>query len=452
MIFNKFYKNPLYISVAKGILFIFIIFIFQIDTPAQDKKEKKQVEQTKSDIKVKKTKEEKVLKKPPAKPGSGKKDVDKKKKKAEPKIPEDEQKKADRIIKAIKYDIHKERKTAIGKILIIRNKALIKKLGEILIDIIDNESDSEVKIKAINVAGELLLKDSVPALKKSLKDDSKDVRLNVIHALKIIGDNSVAPELIEMLKEEDLETNSTYTQALIETLGTLKATDIRKYAVDSIFSDKTTKNNREQFVLLLGKLGSKDSKEALLKLFKDEEEDKDIRAYAVNSLAKLEIKEAVQDINNIIKIIDSYPFKQKRRYYNLYIYCIAALARLGDDSVIPRLIDSLKSDNTAVRLRAIKLIKELKDKRTIDILKYKRDYDPSPKVQKAAEDALEVFAPDKKKPTEKGTDQKSKGKPEKEKAETKPEPAGKGPAIKQDTSDKKSGTSEKKKTNTKSKL
>ncbi len=34
------------------------------------------------------------------------------------------------------------------------------------------------------------------------------------------------------------------------------------------------------------------------------------------------------------------------------------------------------------------MMKELKDKRTIDILKYKMKYDPSPKVQKAAKEAL----------------------------------------------------------------
>jgi hypothetical protein len=44
-----------------------------------------------------------------------------------------------------------------------------------------------------------------------------------------------------------------------------------------------------------------------------------------------------------------------------------------------------------VRLQAVKLIKDLKDKRTIDILKYKVKHDPSPKVQKAAREALEAM-------------------------------------------------------------
>ena len=42
-----------------------------------------------------------------------------------------------------------------------------------------------------------------------------------------------------------------------------------------------------------------------------------------------------------------------------------------------------------MRLKTIKLLGEFKDKRTIDILKYKRDHDPSLRVQNAAKSVLE---------------------------------------------------------------
>jgi HEAT repeat protein len=145
---------------------------------------------------------------------------------------------------------------------------------------------------------------------------------------------------------------------------------------------------REYFVLFLGNTGSKKSKDFLLELYKDEEENKTIRAYAVNAISKLGIKEAAPDIKEVLKQIDSYSFKKKKRFYSLSIYSITALVKLGDSEALPRLIDSLKSNNMAIRLRAIKLLKDLKDKRTIDILKYKIKYDPSVKVQKAAKEAL----------------------------------------------------------------
>jgi HEAT repeat protein len=65
------------------------------------------------------------------------------------------------------------------------------------------------------------------------------------------------------------------------------------------------------------------------------------------------------------------------------------LVELGDTDSIPLLMDSLRSDNTATRLKAVNLIKDFNDERTIDILKYKMQNDPSPKVRSAAKKALE---------------------------------------------------------------
>lgn len=307
---------------------------------------------------------------------------------------EKEKKRAEWIEKTIEFSTHKERKRAIDYILTIKNKELKTRLQEKLITIISDESDSEVKIKAITVAGELKLKESVPTIQNSLDDESEDVKIAAVYSLKTIGDHSAKQILIEKLQGQTLEKNSTYTEALINTLADFKAIELQKFAIDAILNDKTTRNIRELFVLFLGKIESKESKDTLIKLLKDDEEDKGIRAFAANSLAYLGITEASNEINDVIKKIESYPYKKKKKYYNLYIYCIAALAKLGDERAIPRLIDSLRSDNPIVRIRGIKLIKELKDERTIDILKYKMNYDPSQKVQKAAKEALKAIGID----------------------------------------------------------
>jgi HEAT repeat protein len=52
-------------------------------------------------------------------------------------------------------------------------------------------------------------------------------------------------------------------------------------------------------------------------------------------------------------------------------------------------MNSLRSDNSDVRYKAILLIKDFNDERTIDILKYKMKNDPSAKVRNAARKALE---------------------------------------------------------------
>lgn len=301
---------------------------------------------------------------------------------------EKEKKKAEWIKKVIDYDIHRERARAIDEILTIKNESLRAELEEKLIHIIENEINADVKIKAITVAGELKLKDAVPGLIKSLDDETDDIRINAVYSMKKIGDTSAKPVLIEKLREQDLSENSTYIIALLETLGEFKAVELQKEAVQWIENTETTKNNRELLVIFLGKTGSKDSKDLLLKLLTSEDEDVDVRALAANSLAKLDLAETSGAINDTVKKIESYPFKKRTRYYKLYIYCIGALARLGDESALPRLMDSLRSNNASVRLYAIKLLREFKDKRTIDILKHKVKYDPSVKVRHEAGDAL----------------------------------------------------------------
>ncbi|MFH0975473.1 MAG: HEAT repeat domain-containing protein [Spirochaetota bacterium] len=305
-----------------------------------------------------------------------------------------ERRKADWIIKTIDSGIHKDRKSAINQILTIKDQSLKNELGKKLIEVIKDEAELEVKIKAITVIGEIKVNEAVPDLLNCLNDDSEDVKVAAIYAIKRIGDISAKPTLITKLKEQKFENSSTLIEALIDTLGEFKAIELSAFAAETIKNTKTNQIVRELLVLFLGKVDSKESKGILLELLNDEDENEQIRAFAVNSIANLKINEAIPDIEKVTKTIDSYPFNKKKKYFNLYIYCIAALVKLGDEKAFPLFLNALRSDNAVVRLKAVKLVKETKDKRTIDILKYKMLYDPSLKVQSAAKEALKELGVD----------------------------------------------------------
>ncbi len=317
---------------------------------------------------------------------------------------DDEQKKKDRdrkkaewIEKTLKYGINKDRREALNNILDIRDDAVKKDMERLLVDVLKEETDADVKIKAITVASELKLSAAGPYFIKSLEDESVDVRIAAVQGLKRINDSSSAPTLVTKLKAQDLSTESNYTEALIDALGAFKAAELAGFAEAAVKDLKTTRNIRQQMVLFLGKIGSVGQKDFLVKLLTDEEEDADIRSYAANSLSHLGLKETAADLDKVITTIEGYPFKKKKDYYTLYLYCVAAMAKLGDDRAFPRLMNALKSDSAASRIKAINLLGELKDKRSIDILKYKRDHDPNSGVQKAAREALkEMGVSDKK--------------------------------------------------------
>ncbi|HPJ38290.1 MAG TPA: HEAT repeat domain-containing protein [Spirochaetota bacterium] len=301
---------------------------------------------------------------------------------------ENEKKMCEWIERTMDFGIQKERLEAMNHILKVHNDERKKKLGALLETIIKDEIDIEVKSKAIYIAGEIELKSAVPIIASSLDDETEDVRIASVYALKKIKDLSVTGKMVEIMKKQDLRKDSNFTGALLETLGEFKASSLKDYTLKAIKDDKTTKNNREQLIIFLGRADIKESKEFLLKIFQDDDEDVMMRSYAVNSLAHLEAKDAGGIIDKEMQKIEKYPFKKRKNYFRLYLYGVSALARLGDQRAYPRLLNSVRSNNPSVRLQAVRLLKEIKGKRTIDILKYKMKYDPSPRIQSEAKKAL----------------------------------------------------------------
>ncbi len=325
---------------------------------------------------------------------SKKKPVPKNKKKApEKKNPRQEQLERDqrntkKIKEVIAFGIHDERKEAINRILQVKDKGLRKELVDLLLKMLPDEINSEVKIKALTVLGEIKAKRGEEVFKKLLSDKAEDVKVAAVYAIKNNEMKSLSKDLMSELKKQDLEKDSMYMEALITTLGTFKSAELLEYAKKSISSNSTASTIRERFVLYLGKLKNQGSKDFLLKLYTDEEEEMTVRSYAVNALGHMNAQDAIAPIKKVLEDIDTYSFKKKKRYFTLSMYSIAALVKLGDKTAVPRLMDSLKSQNPKVRMKAISLLAELKDKRTIDILKYKMKYDPNTNVQKRAREAL----------------------------------------------------------------
>ncbi len=316
------------------------------------------------------------------------------KKQAEKDPRQSEEKKAEWIEQTLNYGIQEERLSAVNKIHEIKDPAIRGRLVSKLLSVIKEEEDPELLIKSITVLGEMKETSAIPVIMEKIDHKSEDVGTAAVYALKNLNATAAKEKLAQKLKSQNLENNSNFTDALIQTLGEFKAAELVPYTREALGNPKTDKGVKENLVIFLGKVQSIESKDILLKIYKDEEEDVALRSYAVNSLSKLGSKEVAADIKEIIKNIDSYDVKKRKKYYNLYLYSIAALAKLGDQEAIPKLINALRSNSVQVRLKAISLIKEFKDKRTIDILKYKMNYDQSPKVQSAARKALKEMGVD----------------------------------------------------------
>jgi HEAT repeat protein len=301
----------------------------------------------------------------------------------------DDAKKAEKIESTLEYGMQKERKIAIIMINDIKDEQIKNKLIEKLINIIGNDSDIEVRKAAVTAIGDHKSETAAPALIKALDDEEEDVKIAACYALGRIKAESAKTKLIELLQKQDLKKDSNLTDAIITTLYEIKSPDILELAVTSAKDNETSRMIRERLIIYIGNTGSAAQKDFLIELFKNDEEEAGIRSYAIKSIAKLKLKEATPEIKEIIKEIDSYSFAKKKKYYDIYMQAVAALVEMGDTDSIDLLMNSLRSDNTAVRLKAVNLIKEFNDERTIDILKYKMKNDPNARIRKTARKALE---------------------------------------------------------------
>ncbi len=301
----------------------------------------------------------------------------------------DDAKKGEKIESTLEYGMQKDRKIAIIMINDIKDEQIKNRLIQKLIFILEHDSDIEVRKSAVTAIGDHKAASSTAALVKALDDPSEDIKIAVCYALGRIKADSARTKLVELFRKQDLKLDSNLTDAIITTLYEIKAPDILDVAVTAGKDSTTSKMLREKLIIYIGYTGSVAQKDFLIELFKNEEEDNALRSYAIKSISKLKMKEATADIKNMIKEIDSYPFNKKKKYYELYMNSVAALVEMGDTDSIELLMNSLRSDNTSVRLKAVNLIKEFSDERTIDILKYKMKNDPSGKVRKAARKALE---------------------------------------------------------------
>jgi len=318
-----------------------------------------------------------------------KKQTDEKKKDiSQDKKIEAEKRKTEWIKKTIQYGIQDDRIDAIKSTLTIKDPSQKNDIIKLLDELMPQETNPEVKRTAITVVSELKSSSSSSWIIASLNDNSEEVKIAAVYAIDTLKATEAIPKLEGILKEQKFTENSNFTEALIRTLGKLKDTQLKDFAIERIKDTKTTDNLRQLFILFLGDLEDISSKDFLLGIVKDKDEDTTIRSYAAVALAKIGAKDTAGDLLEIIKEIDSYPVNKRKDYYSFSMYCTAALVKMGDSNAIPRLMEALRSNNPVVRLRAVELMKDLKDKRTIDILKYKIQYDPSPKVQKAAKEAL----------------------------------------------------------------
>jgi len=304
--------------------------------------------------------------------------------------PEQISKKKEVLSKVIRYGTSQERKQALGELTKFP-KEYSSELYVLLADQLKSEKDLGMKISLLKTVGDLGLKENKDAIIGFFEDTNEDVAKQAVTTAKKLKLPEATDPLFEKIKKEDFTKNSNALSLYINTIGELPNGVVAAGFLETKFREKFNHSDmRGQIALYFGTVQYKESEHALIDIAFDEIQPTMLRCYAMNTLGKLKAESSKPKFYELLDSLKKTSGKlDAKKAQSLKIYAIGALVTMGDKDVFQELNEFARDDDSMVRLRAIEFMGNLKDPKALELLEYKRDRDPSPKVQKAAKKAIE---------------------------------------------------------------
>ncbi|WP_244934801.1 HEAT repeat domain-containing protein [Leptospira jelokensis] len=306
--------------------------------------------------------------------------------------PEQISKKKDVLSKMIRYGTSQERKQALGE-LVRFPKESANDLYVLVGEQLKTEKDMGMKIVLLKTVGDLDLKENHETIISLFEDTNEDVNKQAVTSAKKMKLTEATSPLLEKVKKEDFTKNSNSLALYISALGELPEGKMAAPFLETKFREKFNNPDiRGQIALYFGIVLYHEAESALLEVAFDDIQPTTLRCYSMNTLGKLKSDTAKPKLYELLDSLKKTSGKlDAKKAQSLKIYAIGALVTMGDKEVFQELNEFARDDDSMVRLRAIEFMGSLKDPKALELLEYKRDRDPSPKVQKAAKKAIDMI-------------------------------------------------------------
>ena len=272
--------------------------------------------------------------------------------------------------------------------------------------------DTEVlsALKAIEESGERSLDGSIrDLLAESTSRELRVAILDYFGRLEHKGAEETALRLLEETEDQSL------TVALIRYLQAVRSADALPLLRERL--DRPEGGIARSAIQALGRLGSREEADLLLKRFEDPEFPVDLKSDLILALGDLKQEAAVEPLMAIAGNPDEE--KMQRMYAAdalgrigdpravpvleelfssddalLRAYAASALGRFDRDEVRRLLVQGLRDSNVRVRISAAKSLGALRAKEAVDVLEYKAARDPEPQMRLQALQTLgEIGSP-----------------------------------------------------------
>lgn len=314
-------------------------------------------------------------KEPPKKPA----------KKEEPKL-----ELVERIRLVLQFGNTAQVRSSLSKIHTLKSEADQKSLIPQLKDLL-KKSDGELLHSTIIAIGELPWKDLDSELVHFLDNENTAVVGAAANAINKKHITQAIDTLKEKISKIDYTVSFPYVNDVLNAYASFKDPALK----DFIFEKIKDKNVLLPYKTFMAKYlsvipDSGEIKDYFIKVMADEKEPLDLRIDAIRALSTMKAYDAKQPLHKLLERVDAETdVNKKRENFTLSLEIIATLVTLKDETVKYRLMQMARDDDERTRLRAIRRLGELKEKEFIDLLEYKKKYDTSTAVQRAAADALD---------------------------------------------------------------
>ncbi len=213
-----------------------------------------------------------------------------------------------------------------------------------------HDPDLDVQAKAVDVIVKINHPETIKFLVNALKDESEYTRRAAVEVLNEIGDEDSVKDLLAAIKDDDWWVRSRAGDALAEIGGPRVVNSVLR-----LINDKDD-DIRRTAIEILNATKDEAAVDHLMKATDDA--DWWVRERAVDALAEIGNTKAVPKLVNMLG--------QNAKTDTVVV---RALAKLGDKSVLSKLIPLLTNPERAVQLEAIKTISHLADEQHAETIR-----------------------------------------------------------------------------------
>lgn len=250
----------------------------------------------------------------------------------------------------------------------------VREAGDLLLKYTGREKNPALRKSMMSLLVSFSNQGVIPLLVKAVKDE-KEPALRIF-GLMSLGEMKARKQYAAVAEHIDSEDEITAETAL-RSLGQMEAVECLDRLKEKLRAEKNERI-RTGIILALSGLGTEKAQEDLISVFTNGKEKEINRCYAATGLGRIKNR---RSFDLLTGQYDGAPPRIRVRI-------VESLGQLEERDAIGLLIEALKDDDRNIRYYSVMALGKLKARESVEILRYKKDFDPDGRVREKVKEVL----------------------------------------------------------------